>query len=114
LAMGQVAWCKLMLFGLLGSYGTLEETQYFFFCFNQKPNSLPIDPLDCGGLPNTKSYMYEPVLASYWVLTSVGRFSLFFCENCPISVLSWCYKNLLDSLIYKFFWAGENWWGYQI
>jgi hypothetical protein len=74
---------------------------------------LPIDPLDYSWLPNTKSYMYEPVLASYWVLTRVGQFS-FFCENCLILVLSWCYENLIGSLIYNFLEAGENRSGYQI
>ncbi len=45
------------------------------------------------------------------VVTSVGWFSLF-CENQLVPVLTSCYENLINSLIY-FFWAGENWSGYQ-
>jgi hypothetical protein len=33
--------------------------------------------------------------------TSGGRFSLFFWgENRPVRVLSWCYENLIGSLMY--------------
>jgi hypothetical protein len=49
--------------------------------------------------------------------TSGGRFSLFFWgENRPVRVLSWCYENLIGSLMYIYiyiFWAGEDWSGYQ-
>jgi len=44
--------------------------------------------------------------------TSFWRFSLF-RENRLVSVLSWCYENQIDSLIYEFFWAGDNQSGYQ-
>jgi hypothetical protein len=37
-----------------------------------------------------------------WLLTSVGRFSLF-CENRLIPVLTSFYENLIGSLIYLFF-----------
>jgi hypothetical protein len=49
-----------------------------------------------------------------WLLTSVGRFSLF-CENRLIPVLTACYENPIGSLIYYFcfFWAGGNQPGYQ-
>jgi hypothetical protein len=47
------------------------------------------------------------------VRSSVGRFSLF-CENRPVPIFSWCYENLIGSLIYKFFWAGEKRSCYQI
>jgi hypothetical protein len=45
------------------------------------------------------------------VYISVGRFSL--CrENHPVLVLSWCYQNLIGSLIYIYIyiilWAGET------
>jgi len=40
------------------------------------------------------------------VPASVGRFS-FFCENRPVLVLSWCYENLIGSLIYILF---LGWW----
>jgi hypothetical protein len=42
------------------------------------------------------------------VRSSVGRFSLF-CENWPVPILSWCYKNLIGSLIiYKKLGWGET------
>jgi hypothetical protein len=39
------------------------------------------------------------------VYTSAGRFSLF-CENHPVLVLSWCYENLISSLLYIYIFFG--------
>jgi hypothetical protein len=70
----------------------LWRSPILFLCFNQKPNSLPIDPLVYGPLPNTKSYMYDPVLASYWVLTWLS--SQLFIYN--LSAGSWLFDNWLN------------------
>jgi hypothetical protein len=41
------------------------------------------------------------------LIPNVGRFS-FFCENWPIPVLTSCHENLINFLIYVYFWVGRN------
>jgi len=55
----------------------------------------------------------NPYLCVKHVLTNVGQFS-FFCENQLISVITWCYENLINCLTYIFVWANENWRRYKV
>jgi hypothetical protein len=58
-----------------------------------------------GAYPQGHVTELQPMwLAGQLVHTSVGRFS-FFCENRLVLVLTFCYENLIGSLIYCFFLA---------
>jgi len=55
----------------------------------------------------------NPYLCVKHVLTNVGQLS-FFCENQLISIITWCYENLINCLTYIIVWANENWPRYKV